>query len=276
MARTASTQSLDSQIYAFAEVGKLERRMTEIEDLVGVLKRKCLDGVRGVLPELVNATSELRWHLRQVGAHLVAVEQHLGIKGRSTPNTESEPAPDAKAPSGLRGSTDTLAVTDLLSLLSNLKKTGSLTLQAGDTLYVLEFAEGAIVHAVTNERDPAWRLGTILEAQCKLTAGQLDESLTAVERTKELLGDALLRTALVSESDLRSALELQVRNLFEHIFGLGYAKFSFVEGNISSVGQRVSLSVTQLLLEAARRCDESGREPEQLLPPVPVAQDDKG
>ncbi len=263
MARTAPALSLDSQIYAFAEIGKLERRVLEIEDLVGVVKRKCLEGVRGALPDLVNATSEMRWHLRQIAAHVFSVEKHLGINGRNMPEVATEPVADPKAPAGLRGSTDTLSVPDLLGLLSNHKKTGSLTLQAGETLYVLEFLEGAIVHAVTNERSPEWRLGTILEAQCKLTAEQLAESLSAVERTKELLGNALVRTALVSESDLRAALEMQVRNLFESIFGLSCARFSFVEGNISSVGQRVSLSTTQLLLESARRQDENSRAPEQ-------------
>ena len=274
MARPTSALSLDSQIYAFAEVAKLERRVLELEDLVGLLKRKCLDGARNALPELVTATSEIRWHLRQVAAHVFHIEHHLGIHGRSAPDVEREPTVDTKAPTGLRGSTDTLSIPDLLGLLSNLQKTGSLTLQAGDTLYVLEFLEGAIVHAVTNERSPEWRLGTILEAQCKLTAEQLRESLAAVERTKELLGNELLRTALVTESDLRAALEMQVRNLFEHIFGLGYARFSFVEGNISNVGQRVSLSTTQLLLESARRQDEGERGPEVLNLSAPQTEPD--
>jgi hypothetical protein len=260
---------LDSQIYAFAEISKLERRVVEIEDLVGSIKRRCLHSSQEAMPELVNATSELRWHLRQVATHVFDIEHHLGINGRAMPAVPNErvagPTTEPKT-SGLRGSTDTLAVPDLLNLLSTLKKTGSLTLQVGKTLYVLEFLEGAIVHAVTNERSPEYRLGTILEAQCKLTADQLRESLAAVERTKELLGSELLRTARVSEADLRMALELQVRQLFASIFSLGYARFSFEEGSISNIGQRVCLSTTQLLLETARRQDEESRPPELLSP----------
>jgi hypothetical protein len=274
MARTTSPQSLDSQIYAFAEIGKLERRVAEIEDLVGVVRRKCLEGSTGALPELVTTTSEMRWHLKQVATHIFYVEQHLGITGRGVPAVEEAPTKtetetEAKtAAAGLRGSTDTLAVPDLLGLLSNLRKTGTLTLQTGGTIYVLEFLEGAIVHAVTNQRSPEWRLGTILEAQCKLTTQQLEHSLAAVERTKELLGDQLLRTECVSESDLRTALELQVRHLFDSIFALTFARFSFVEGSISSIGQRVCLNTTQLMLETARRLDEN-RELPALVPPSP-------
>lgn len=267
MTRTTTAQSLDSQIYAFAEIGKLERRIAEVEDLVGVVKRKCLDGSTNALPELVTTTSELRWHLKHVATHLFYVEHHLGITGRSMPAVpDAPPTTEAKTvPAGLRGSTDTLALTDLLNLLSSLRKTGSLTLQAGDTIYALEFLEGSIVHAVTNHRSPEWRLGTILEAQCKLTAEQLQDSLAAVERTKELLGDQLLRTERVSESDLRAALEMQVRNLFESLFAIQYARFSFVEGSISAVGQRVCLNTTRLMLETARRQDEGNVMPDLLL-----------
>jgi hypothetical protein len=270
MAGSLSTQSLDSQIYAFAEVGKLERRIEEIEGLVATIKRQCLDGMRSALPAMVTATSELRWHLRQVASHVFDIERHLGIKGRGKADVDVEPAAEPKAPSGLRGSTDALAIPDLINLLSSLQKTGSLTLQAGDTMYVLEFLEGAIVHAVTNHRDPEWRLGTILEAQCKLTAEQLRESLAVVERTKELLGAELLRTARVSESDLRGALELQVRKLFTSIFALPHARFSFIESNISTLAQRVSLNTTQLLLETARRQDEERRMPDFLEQPGPA------
>jgi len=256
----ADPSTLDAHIYAFADVTKLERRLLEIEDLVAVIKRHCLE--HAALSDLVNATAELRWHLRQVAGHVFDLEHRLGIKGRTVPDVDAPP-PTAvnRAPAELRGSTDTLSVPDLLNLLSSLRKTGTLTLQHDSTIYVLEFLEGAIVHAVTNQRSPEWRLGTILEAQCKLTADQLRESLAAIERTKELLGAELVRTERVSESDLRAALELQVRNLFRSIFDLSHARFAFAEGSISNIGQRVCMSTTQLLLDAARRHDE-----DQLLP----------
>ncbi|MEZ5962235.1 MAG: DUF4388 domain-containing protein [Planctomycetota bacterium] len=272
MAKPTSAQSVDAQIHAFAEIGKLERRVTEMEDLVAVVKRRCLDGSVEALPELVTATSELRWHLRQVATHLFYAEHHLGITGRGMPEVRSEPtASVTKAPtSGLRGTTDTLGLTDLLNLLSTLHKTGTLTLQANETIYVLEFLRGAIVHAVTNHRSPEWRLGTILEAQSKLTPEQLQSNLEAVDRTKELLGDRLVRTECVTEGDLRAALEMQVRNLFENLFAIRFARFTFLEGGISNTGQRVCLNTTQLLLETARRQDEG-----KALPPMLQAQIDE-
>lgn len=249
--------SLDAQIYAFAELGKLEQRVLEVEGLVGALKRRCLTTNSGSLPDLVSATAEMRWQLSQIMTHVLGVENHLGLKGKPTPPTPPENPGDAKPPEFLRGSTQTLAVPDLVNLLSHLKKTGSLTIRAGETLYVFEFVEGAIVHAITNERQPEWRLGTILAAQGKLTQEQLAESLAAVERSRSMLGAELVRTALVSEVDLRAALEIQVRKMFEHVFALEHGRFTFVEGSVTNLGQRVSLNTTELLLETARRLDES-------------------
>ena len=264
--------TLDSQIYAFAEIGKLEQRVLAIENLVGTLKRKCLVTKSGTMPELVSATAELRWQLGQVSAVILAVENHLGIKGRGAPTLPTDSPTDTKLPESLRGTTDSLGIPDLVNLLSSQKKTGSLTIRAESTIYMLEFLEGAIVHAVTNETRPEWRLGTILEAQGKLTQEQLAESLAAVERTRELLGAELVRTARVSETDLRAALEVQVRKMFESIFALQNARFAFVDGSITNIGQRVHLNTTELLLETARRIDESAGKPGvgPTSPPPPM------
>lgn len=251
--------TLDSQIYAFAQIGKLEQRILAMENLIATLKRKCLVTSTGALPDMVGATAELRWQIGQVTALLLGIEGQLGIKGRSAPTVPQEIPAEAKLPESLRGTTDSLPIPDLVNLLSCYKKTGSLSIRSGETVYMLEFLEGAIVHAVTNESRPEWRLGTILETQGKLTQGQLAESLASIERTRELLGTELVRTARVTETDLRAALEVQVRKMFESIFALQNARFAFVDGSIMNIGQRVSLNTTELLLETARRIDESSR-----------------
>lgn len=245
--------SLDSQIYAYACLGKIEARALEIEGVIAKLKRRCLAGGAGSLPDLVSAAAEMRWQMRQLTEHAQAFEALLGMRRGTAPLPAPTPP---QGFIGLRGTTETLGVPDLVSLLSSLAKTGTLTLQSGETMYVLEFVEGAVVHAVTNHRSPEWRLGTILVAQNKLSQEQLQQSLDAVAQTNEMLGTQLVRTETVSEADLRGALETQVRKMFEHIFSLQEARFTFVDGSISNVGQRVSLNTTQLLLETARRRDE--------------------
>ena len=67
-----------------------------------------------------------------------------------------------------------------------------------------------------------------------------------------------MRSATVSEADLRTALDEQVRRIFEYAFSLQQGRFAFLEGSLSTLSQRTSLNTTQLLLEAARLQDESG------------------
>jgi hypothetical protein len=112
------------------------------------------------------------------------------------------------------------------------------------------------VHAVTNRLEPEMRLGTILVAQNKLTETQLHAHLEASLQANELLGTQLVRSETVSAPDLREALEVQVRSIFDAAFELHDARFTFLEGNVSSIAQRVRLNTTHLLLEAARQSDE--------------------
>ena len=146
----------------------------------------------------------------------------------------------------MRGTTAVLPVPDLVSTLSSLGKTGTLTLRTANAMFLFEFQHGKIVHAVTNGDKPGLRLGTILEAQSKITAEQLEENLAACKETNELLGQHLVRTATVSESDLREALDTQVRSIFEVAFSLQDATFAFDENHLSDIAQRTAINTTEL------------------------------
>ena len=273
MAQRTAPLPVDSQACTFAEIANLEKRVAEIEGLVAVLKAHCLAGGSWKQPELVSAMADLRCHARQILLQVTGMEKQLGAAGPAAAPAPQTPqvAEPPRNHHGLRGTTESLSIPELVHMLTAMKKTGSLSIHAGETLYLLEFLEGAIVHAVTNRRSPEHRLGTILVAQNKLTAEQLQESLATVQRTNEMLGTQLVRTAMISESDLRAALGLQVSLLFQHLFALRDARFTFADGATSGIGQRVNMNTMQLLLETARRQDEGarGREPATAVPAGP-------
>lgn len=256
--RNVASLTVDSQIHAFAEIAQLEKRIDAIGGLVARQKRQCLEGGAMMLPGLVSQAADMRWQVRQMWSQMTKLEQHLGIKvgggGALQAPSSTEPS---KAAGGLRGTSESVPIPDLVHLLSGLKKTGSLSIQDDESIHLVEFIEGAIVHAVTNRRLPELRLGAILVAQQKLTQAQLDECLASMLDGSEILGARLLRTGMITEADLRAALESQVFHLFEHLFSLKNARFSFADGSISNVSQRVHMNTTQLLLETARRLDES-------------------
>ena len=248
----------ETQLRAYASLRNLETRAQAVEELVGSLKRTCLHGGPGAIGELVSCSAELRWQLRQVHDLTGELEATLGVQRVGAP--PPEPRREAKEQGGLRGTTDILAVPDLVSLLSSLRKTGTLALQAEQSMFVFEFQEGKIVHAITNQKSPELRLGTILVAQNKLTEEQLQGSLDASAKANDLLGTHLVHSATVSEEDLRAALDVQVRKIFDAAFALPSARFTFLEGNLSNIAQRTAVNTTQLLLEAARQQDQDRRD----------------
>lgn len=272
------TISPEKQVRAYAGLRSLEAKALALEELIGGLKRRCLHGGPGAGHDLAAATSELRAHLGQLA------EQAAELEGLfAAPSTTPAPLPPARVPpdrrreapkaSGMRGTTDVLSVAELMSFLSSVKKTGTLTLQSVESMFVFEFNQGAVVHAVTNELEPHMRLGTILVAQNKLTEQQLQVSLEASAHTKEILGDQLVRSQTVTETDLRQALEVQVRKIFEAAFRLKQASFTFVDGNLSNIAQRTSINTMHLLLEAARQTDEKSRQASQATAAVPPVLD---
>lgn len=247
----------ETQLRAYASLRSLETRALALESLIGGIKRTCLHGGPAAVPEIVASSAELRWQLRQVVELTAELEATLGVH-RSGESTAKPPRVEkSDEPAGMRGTTSVLPVPDLIGVLGTLRKTGTLALHAGDSMFVFEFEQGRVVHAVTNHPDPDLRLGTILVAQNKLTEEQLESCLQASTDTKALLGTHLVQSATVSEADLRGALDVQVRRIFDLAFALKSATFTFVEGSVSNIAQRTTLNTVHLLLEAARQTDEN-------------------
>ncbi|MBK8979777.1 MAG: DUF4388 domain-containing protein [Planctomycetes bacterium] len=191
---------------------------------------------------------------RRTLEQLTKMSRNLGLP-------EAEPnAPlrnEVKVPSsGMRGSSRAIPIPDLLALLGNLRKTGTLRMQSGQEKFLLEFLDGAVVHAVTNAPRPDQRLGTILVAEHIISAERLDEFLNQHDPGQGPIGAALARANLVSTTDLRHALSRQVRELFHRIFALGECLFYFVDGEAKNLEHRACLNTTQLLLESACQHDE--------------------
>lgn len=261
----------DIQLRVYTLSRALEARSNAFDSLVSTLKRTCLLGDRAARTEMVARATELEWHLQQLIEQTRGLQATLGLDPTAAPKAEQAGAPVPAPQHGgehhdgneLRGTIAAIGLPDLVSTLSSLGKTGTLALHSGSSMFVFEFQEGRIVHAVTNVQEKEMRLGTILLAHNCLTNVQLQQRLCDCKVNGELLGSNLVRTATVSESDLRTALDEQVRRIFERAFALEDARFRFLEGNLSELEQRTTLNTTELLLEAARQSDHRAREAQE-------------
>ncbi|MFK7741188.1 MAG: DUF4388 domain-containing protein [Planctomycetota bacterium] len=251
--------SPENQLRIYSVVRSIEARTAAFDSIVGSVKRTCVHGGLGVMTEIVSQTAELKWQLRKLHEESAKLAAEIGLNADPVPTaadaTSSDSGSGDELP-GLRGTTRAIGMPDLISTLSSLGKTGTLALNGDDVMFVFELQEGRIVHAVTNQGIPDMRLGTILVAQNKLTEEQLAASLQHCNDHQTMLGSHLVESATVTATDLRTALDEQVRRIFEHAFALDDARFTFLEGSISQLEQRTTVNTTELLLEAARQQDE--------------------
>jgi hypothetical protein len=253
-----STPAIDKKVAFFSQVHELERRATQIEAVVAQIKRQLLSSGDALpIPDLIGVFGELEWQLEKSTATLSKLAAEAGIQRRSA--TSAPKDRDNEPPCGLKGSTKSLRIPDLLGMLSSQRKTGTLTIRAGDENFTLELLRGAVVHLVSNRPRPDQRIGTILVARNRISAERLEAFLRTHPAIDGPLGQALTRESLISEEDLRDALTVQVRELFRRIFEVENAQFSFVDGKVSDLEQRVCMNTIHLLLDCARQKDEAVR-----------------
>jgi Domain of unknown function (DUF4388) len=250
----------DGKVQAYGTLLELESRAREFAGLVLRLKDQVLNRSEIIPPEVVASIDDLIWHLRKSAKLLPALERAVGVQ-RSNVRRGGSVARPTVAEEALRGTTKAVSVTELLGLLGTQGKTGTLWLKTDEEVFLLEFVDGAVVHAGTNRPVAAERIGTILVAQNKISQKRLLDELAKANVVP--IGETMLKAELFSENDLRDALEHQVQSLFHRIYGIEDARFAFRDGAVSDVEKRVCLCTTQLLLESARCIDEQARDEER-------------
>jgi len=246
----------DARVRAWNAMHALEGQAQDVEAVLAELKRLCLHG--GDSAAIAGAASDLRAMVRRLREDVAEGEVALDAvtEGAAPPERRAGARADGSV---LRGTTDVISAADLFGFLSSLQKTGTLTLQAPEAMFVFELQDGVVVHAATNLADPELRLGTILVEQGLLTEAELHDRVQESSAAHALLGGHLVDQQAVAVDDLRGAIEEQVHRIFDAALAAPGARFAFTEGSLSHIAQRASLNTTHLLLDAARLDDERRR-----------------
>jgi hypothetical protein len=116
------------------------------------------------------------------------------------------------------------------------------------------FDHGNVVGASSTA--PGERLGELLWRFGAITRGQLDEVVSAAERTGKRVGEAAIELEFVEPEELFVMMGRQVEEIFYAAVHVGRASFFLFDGLDDKLALRHPLSVGQLLMEAARRVDE--------------------
>ena len=162
----------------------------------------------------------------------------------------------AKAKVGLTGNLKTMSLADLLQWASLGKKTGSLVLRNASLSKKVFFKAGTIVGSSTNE--PTEFLGQMLISESLITEQQLKDAIDLQIRTRVMLGRILVQQGLVTETKVAEILRCKAQETVYSLFLWTEADFEFIDEDLPP-GQQVliSIGVNEILMEGLRRFDTS-------------------
>ena len=183
-----------------------------------------------------------------------ALSTAFGEDDRVPPPLEDE-EPEA-APPEFVGNTDALSIPELIGFFQLQAKTGVLTIKGSREEFTLEYQRGELMHVASSASPHGERLGETLVRLGYVTNEQLEE-LLAKNTGPERLGEALRRGDVISDEAVSEALQSQVQSIFHRLCGMSGCSFAFREGLQGEPQARARYNVTRLLLESARRRDES-------------------
>lgn len=226
-----------------------------------------LEGIHGALRSLAKhlerreGAAVVRSQLQWAASHLSQAVREIRGGHHREPDEGPEavrrgPSMDGGLMDGLRGTTRSITLSEILGFIATLRKTGVLRVSTASESFLVQLSEGHVVYAQADSPPPGQRLGEILLARGALTRAALEREMRERSDPDEILGRRLVARGVVTREDLKIALAFQVQCIFHRLFHARGALFQFDENVTAIRTDDVRLNVTSLLLESARSSDE--------------------
>jgi tetratricopeptide (TPR) repeat protein len=139
----------------------------------------------------------------------------------------------------------------LMREIARARLTGSLYLLNGQTKKVVFFEEGQPVFVRSNVLSEC--LGQILTSEGLITQEQCEQTLEAIRRTGKKQGELLVEMGILSEGNLRYALEAQLRTKLFDIFSWEDGRFQFkTDPAGAQFGVRLKLAAEGVIVSAVQ------------------------
>ena len=165
----------------------------------------------------------------------------------------------------LTGTLETFSLSEVLQLISHQGKTGVLEIDTGKGIARLRFLEGRLVEAWPDRRSPAELIGALLIRSGVITPTQLAHALERQRRSLKRLGDILVSMGVLRLKDFQEILALQHRETVYQLLTLKRGRFRFKDEPVElEEGSSVPMDVGELLMEGFRQIDEWPRVREKI------------
>ena len=159
---------------------------------------------------------------------------------------------------GLSGDLRTIDLAEVLQWISRGQQTGTLEVERGSVRKWIAVKSGLIYSSASN--DPREHLGQFLVRDGFITEEELFEALLRQETEGWPLGAILVKDGKLTQEQLRRVLKEKADEAIYDLFLWVEGIFTFKDGELpENMSVHLSLDVTAVILEGARRADEWSR-----------------
>ena len=157
----------------------------------------------------------------------------------------------------LRGTLGDFGIADIFQLIGHQAKTGVLLLKDRELEVRIFFVEGNVVKAEQSLREKADLLGNIMVRSGVLTQVQLDTALDAQQRTLRRLGDILVDMGTVTRPVLKDFARLQTTETIYRLFQWRAGTYEFTAQAVDyDEASYEPIRSENILMEGFRMVDE--------------------
>ena len=159
---------------------------------------------------------------------------------------------------GIRGTLNTMSVSDLLQFLASGRKTGTLKIGRGSIVKQIYLEDGLIVGSTSN--DPREYLGQVLLHYGKIKEAQLQTAMEIQRQSGGKLGMILASRGFVSQEDVIEVLRTRTLEIIYDLFIWEEADFEFFDREPPPADLiRIQVGVTSVIMDGIYRVDEWAR-----------------
>lgn len=152
---------------------------------------------------------------------------------------------------------------EILTFLNMGEKTGTLNLSSGSQVVDIYFDAGNVVYGSSNHEK--FRLAAVLLRKKKIDEMLWKKLEQLMVDQKEKFGRVAVEQNVLTEEELQDYLKIQVSEIIYECFAWTHGKFTFLDVmQLPPHAVTISMDLTNIIMEGARRIDEIGYFAQQL------------
>jgi len=157
----------------------------------------------------------------------------------------------------LQGTLKDFGIGDILQLIGQQQKTGTLHVRAKDQEVRIGFKDGHIIKAESVTRKRKDLIGAMLVRSELITETQLEAALETQRRTLKRLGDVLVSSQAITAERFQAMMQLQATETLYRLFTWKSGTYEFIQEDVEPDAEAIQpLRAETVLMEGFRMVDE--------------------